>query len=233
MRFSNSKLRLTLFSVALVASFQCFAQNANLELQAPVDSSELESANVDETRINNPESIVVQPAMTEILRAKPPAGWKLAYQFNNDDTRFADFTPADEDNKTWRTKLSIESHQNMDDIDPISAIMGEVQNNSEICSNFNHFNLFSGIENGYPTSVRLIECGENAHSNKGEISIIKAIQGNEHFYFVRLLRRTEPFSDSAQAMETSEIAAWSTYLKDITVCDTQHADHSCLPEKKN
>ena len=147
--------------------------------------------------------------------------------------RLADFIPAEEDVKAWRTKLSIEAHQGLDDIDPISALFGEIQNASDVCTNFSHSNLFSGIENGYPTSVRLMECGENAHSSKGEISIIKAVQGNAYFYFVRLLRRTEPFTDSTEAIQKSEIAAWSTYLKGITVCDKDISDHTCLPAKKN
>ena len=85
--------------------------------------------------------------------------------------RLADFIPAEEDVKAWRTKLSIEAHQGLDDIDPISALFGEIQNASDVCTNFSQSNLFSGIENGYPTSVRLMECGENAHSSKGKISL--------------------------------------------------------------
>lgn len=212
---------------------QSFAQNNEFKPTRSINTANLDAADQDDNRSDNSESVNAQPSTTEILRAKPPADWKLAYQVNNDETRFADFIPAEEDNDNWRTKLSIESHQNLDGVDPISAILGEVENTSEVCTNFNHFNLFSGVENGYPTSVRLIECGENAHNSKGEISIIKAIQGNDYFYFVRLSRRTEPFSDATQAMEKAEIAAWSAYLKDINACDTKNTYHPCQPANKN
>jgi len=236
---SNTKRQFLFVSMALMSCYPCFAQTSETALQQSkvhnnaasngtiANKTDLASQNTSSN--NEPASTDSQAPISEVLRAKPPEGWKVSYQFNNDDTRLADFIPAEEDNKTWRTKLSIEARQGLDDIDQISALFGEIQNANEICTNFSHFNLFSGIENGYPTSVRLMECGENAHSSKGEVSIIKAIQGNAYFYFVRLLRRTEPFSDSVDAIQKSEIAAWSTYLKKVTVCDTVNPDHLCLP----
>ena len=222
-----------MLSMALMSCWQCFGQNDEEHLQAPAIFSEAALSKLNPSLPSTSGSSLSKPDTAEILRAKPPEGWKLSYQFNNDDMRLADFIPAEEDVKAWRTKLSIEAHQGLDDIDPISALFGEIQNASDVCTNFSHSNLFSGIENGYPTSVRLMECGENAHSSKGEISITKAIQGNAYFYFVRLLRRTEPFTDSTEAIQKSEIAAWSTYLKGITVCDKDISDHTCLPAKKN
>ncbi len=168
----------------------------------------------------------------EMLIAQPPKGWQLIYQFNNTETRLSDFIPDNEQETDWRTKLSFESHIQVEEIDPISIIMGEIKSRSEICKGIDHFNLFSGLENNYPTSVRLILCGENAHTGLGEVSLIKAIQGQSHFYLIHLIKKIPVFeNDSSQSgkpdFTNEEIAGWSTYMKRISLCNKQDDRHPC------
>lgn len=164
----------------------------------------------------------------EILIAKAPDGWQNIYQLNNTITRLSDYIPPESSKSDWSTKISFESHQQLSDIDPITILMGEIEKTSEICSHTSNFNLFSGLENGYPTSVRLIFCGENVHSNKGEVSLTKAIQGKDYFYIIRFLKRVPKFSeDSNPAFSEAEIATWSAYLGEIKVCDNSAPGQTC------
>ena len=166
----------------------------------------------------------------ESLLAEPPAGWQMIYQINNGVMRLSDFIPSDEEKDNWQTKLSFEAHSELKDMDPISIIMGDIKKNSENCSNLTHANLFSGLENNYPTSVRLIECGQNSLTDRGEISLTKAIQGNDYFYIIRLFKKVESFEPNQSALAHSEIADWTVYLKKISLCDADRESHPCSEE---
>ena len=165
---------------------------------------------------------------SERLIARAPAGWQLIFELNNGGTRLSDYIPKGEAKEDWLTKLSFEAHEQLVTVDPISIMMGEISKMDEVCSNVDHSNLFSGLENNYPTSVRLILCGKNAHSGKGEISITKGIQGKDYFYIIRLEKKIDAFEKGSPDFPNNEIAEWSTYLKRITLCDeAPNSDHPC------
>ncbi|MFT7687552.1 MAG: hypothetical protein ACI9FB_002908 [Candidatus Azotimanducaceae bacterium] len=186
--------------------------------------------------VSSKDSQTSEIVSNERLIARAPSDWQLIFELNNSGTRLSDYIPKDENKDDWQTKLSFEAHEQLASVDPISIMMGEISKMDEICTNVDHANLFSGFENGYPTSVRLLLCGENAHSGKGEVSITKGIQGKESFYIVRLEKKIEPFEKGKADFPQNEIAEWSTYLKRITLCDeTSDATHACpsassLPE---
>ncbi len=176
-----------------------------------------------------PLSPTSEPASNqqEQLLARPPVGWPIVYQLNTQSTRIVDYLPPGEAETDWQTKISFESHQTLTDLDPIEALISEVTKVRETCSSVKDFNLFSGLENNYRTSTRLLLCGNNAYTKRGEISMLKVIQGNDYLYIVRLIRRIPPFEKSEPSMTPAEIAEWSTYLRNITVCDPRQTAHAC------
>lgn len=179
--------------------------------------SEPESTRLPETSIATGEQLV----------AEPPTDWQNIYSLNGSATRLSDFIPADETIDVWSTKISFESHQSLSDIDPISIVMGELERIGENCELVESFNLFSGMENNYPTSVRLTFCGENVHSSQGEISFTKSIQGNEYLYIIKLLHLVDPFTDKNAGVSEAQIAQWAQYFSSISVCDDTIAKHAC------
>ncbi len=166
-------------------------------------------------------------AHTEQLLASPPPDWTLVYQLNNVTSRLSDFIPPGESENEWTTKLSFESFTGLKGADPIETLLSEVTSDEQNCSFVQHFNLYSGLENGYPASVRLYFCGENLLTGKGEVKLVKAIGGNEYFYLVRILKVIEPFQINEPDMAKEEIAEWSSYLRKIVLCDPQSAAQAC------
>ena len=164
---------------------------------------------------------------TEQLLAVAPSNWQVAYQLNTGATRIVDYLPLNEAEPDWQRKLSFESHQTLTYLDPIEALLAEVAKVRETCDQVQDFNLFSGFENNYKTSTRLLLCGKNVLTNNGEISLLKVIQGNDYLYFIRMLKRTAPFKDREPDMATAEIAEWSRYLSNIKLCDPRQPQHAC------
>ncbi len=167
---------------------------------------------------------------SEQLLIDPPPGWELVYQFNNSETRLSDFVPAGETATVWQRKLSLESHARLKDTDPIEILMAEVRRLQDACTLVQHFNLFAGLENDYPTAVRLIMCGENKLLAKGEVSLNKAIQGNDYLYIVRMVRRVPPFEPHQPEVRDEEVAGWATYLQRVSLCNPDLADAHPCPE---
>ncbi len=179
-----------------------------------------------------PETPTVKKETGERLLAGPPKDWVSVFQLKNDNTRLTDFIPPDQSKSSWSTKLSFEAHTTDElALDPIELLFSEAETDQSRCNFVRHYNIFSGLENNYQTSVRLFLCGENAFTNRGEIKLIKAIRGNDYLYSVRIVRRTPPFDVNEEEVSKEEVALWSSYLSRISVCDGS-AEHPC-PDPEN
>lgn len=172
-------------------------------------------------------NLVPAQESSEQLLAKPPDDWKLIYQLNNPSARLSDFVPPQETAFEWTTKLSFESSRVLVDSDPIQVLLAEADLDQKNCRFVQHFNLFSGLENNFPASVRLFLCGENTLVKKGEVKMIKAIAGNDYFYLIRILKRIEPFDVDKPEFAKAEVAEWSSYIRNISLCDPGKPEHPC------
>lgn len=159
--------------------------------------------------------------------AVPPKGWKLGYQMNAGTTRLTDFVPPGETDGKWKTKLTFEAHADLKGSDPLKVVLGEVASERQMCSFVQDFNLFTGLENNYRTSARLILCGRNKFLGKGEVSIFKAIDGKDYFYIIRLAKQIAPFKKNQSGFDHQEMADWSNYFSKIVVCDPSSHGHPC------
>ena len=205
--------------------------NGGEELGPALSKEETESPS---SAMSNPAAIAdsgsrVVSGDSERLLATPPRNWKLSYRLNNEKSRLSDFVPPAESDTNWTTKVSFESFRGLVDTDPITILLQEALRDEDKCSFVQHFNLFSGDENAYPTSVRLFMCGNNSFIDKGEVKLIKAIAGNEYFYMIKIIKRLASFEPNQPDVAKQEIAMWSAYVRDISVCDPNQAEHPCPP----
>lgn len=179
---------------------------------------------------SEPDSPVVSG---ERLLATVPPGWHRVYQMNGETTRLADYVKDGESSAEWSTRLSFESYRSEDiNADPVTLLTTEAQEDMSRCNFVQHFNVFSGYENNYETSVRLFLCGNNAFAGKGEVKLVKMIRGAENYYSVRIVKRIPPFEVSAPEFTDQQVANWSEYLSTVSVCDDS-AQHPCPEARHN
>ena len=220
---------LILFSLLVFILSGCASESANnaqneIINPAPIDTGAIKMVSVSPKQ---KDKTTLAGKTAEVLLATPPQNWTQIYQLNEKLVRLADFVPAYETNLNWQTKLSFESHSDLVDLDPIEILLSEAKKSEEKCTFVQHFNLFSGFENNYPTSLRLIMCGENKNLKQGELSMLKVIQGDDFLYIIRFLKRIEPFSVNQPDVEKPEIATWSDYLRKIRLCNPANDMHPC------
>jgi hypothetical protein len=169
----------------------------------------------------------------EQLIAQPPAGWRRTGTTNIGNLRRAEYIPEDEpvddSGQAWTRRITFESMKEDPLPDPIEFIELMNSDRDYACGTFNAYPTFSGLENGYPTSVHLLVCHRDRVTERAEVSMIKTIQGNEHFYVITRAWRGPPIpKDEAPPLDETEIGGWALYMKSIQVCDPSRAEaHPC------
>jgi hypothetical protein len=168
-------------------------------------------------------------ASGERLLAAPPNGWKEVFSSDNQGLRMVEFIPDDQVNAAWQQKISFESSSSKPLPDPINFFEGLSVDQRGTCDGFESFAIFSGFENGYPTTLRLMVCKNSNIINQSQVTMLKAIQGKDNFYVISRAQRGSPLADDAEPLSEVEIAGWSLYLKAISLCDDS-PEHPC-PEQ--
>jgi len=141
-----------------------------------------------------------------------------------------EYVPPDSDPKAWTDKVSFESFSGTPLPDPIEMLTSIANDQRKTCVKFADHETFSGLENGYPTSVRLFVCDVNPLNNKGQLTLVKTIKGDQNFYVITRARRTMPIQpepDGKVPSEAKTIAEWSLYLHAISACNTADPKHPC------
>lgn len=168
------------------------------------------------------------PEPGEQLIAQPPAGWIQAGSTSTRGMRRAEFVPEDEAPDAWVRRITFESLADKPLPDPIEFVELITSDQQRICGTFEIFPTFAGLENGYPTAVNLLVCHRHRETERSEVTMLKTIQGNDHFYIISRARRGPPIESSDEPVLAEEVvAAWSVYLKSVSVCDERSPEHPC------
>ena len=175
-------------------------------------------------------------ASSEHLLAQQPDGWLQTFHTEGPGIRMVEYVPPDGDPKDWVDKLSFESFSDPPLPDPIQMLKSIADDQRKTCEVFSDHDTFSGVENDYPTSVRLFVCFKNPLTGKGQLTMVKTIRGDAHFYVITRARRMPPIDPNAKDADITvkkAVAEWSAYLHAIGVCDPSSDRHPCPSEVQN
>jgi hypothetical protein len=162
----------------------------------------------------------------ELLLAQPPAGWVETAALQTPNLRMAEYGPPVEPDGVVE-RVTLEAQPGTPLPDPIEFVLAVARDLGARCRRLEDVNVSSGLENGYPTSVRLIICREFRDTPQGQVVMAKAIQGNEQFYVITRRRLTAPVAADTPPLTAQEMAEWAAYLKGVGVCDTRRPEHPC------
>ena len=167
-------------------------------------------------------------ASPERLLAEPPSGWLQSFRTETPGIRMVEFVPAQTNADEWTEKVSFESFSDPPLPDPIELLKSIADDQRKACKKFSDHETFSGVENDYPTSVRLFVCRANPLNNQGQLTLVKTIRGDSHFYVITRAKRVPPIeSDGDMPIPPATMAEWSVYLRAITVCNDTDPRHPC------
>ena len=166
------------------------------------------------------------PTEGELLLAEAPPGWVESASMVTPTLRMAEYARENESADEIE-RVTFEAQAGMPLPDPIDFVLAVTEDLAKSCSEFEQVNIFSGLENGYPTSVRLLLCGALQQSPQGQVVMTKAIKGNEQFYVVTRRRLVAATPQHQAPLSADAMAEWSLYFKAIGLCDTRREAHPC------
>lgn len=167
-----------------------------------------------------------EPPRGEVLLADPPEGWVETGAMQTPALRMAEYGPAEQTDNTLE-RITFEAQPGKPLPDPIQFVLAVSRDLEARCNGFEDVNISSGLENGYPTSVRLMICPAFKDSPHGQVVMAKAIRGNEEFYVITRRIQVPPMRDSGQPLTAQDMAEWTTHLRGVQVCDTRDPRHPC------
>jgi hypothetical protein len=175
-----------------------------------------------------PERPAVPPDTSpEHLLAEPPSGWLQSFKTEGPGIRMVEYVPPKSDPHEWTDKVSFESLSAAPLPDPIELLKSIAADQRKTCTKFSDHETFSGVENDYPTSVRLFICSENPLTKKGQLTLVKTIRADDHFYVITRAKRVEPMEQDTMPMPPEVMAEWSLYLRAIKACNDSDPRHPC------
>jgi hypothetical protein len=174
------------------------------------------------------QSRSVVAASPEQLLAEPPADWQQSFRTEGPGIRLVEYVPPATNLEEWTDKVSFESFNDAPLPDPAELLTSIASDQRKTCEKFEDHETFTGLENGYPTAVRLFICYVNPLTNKGQLTLVKTIKGDSHFYVITRARRVPPIElDGESPMPPKIMAEWSLHLRAISVCNTDDPAHPC------
>ena len=164
----------------------------------------------------------------EQLTLPVPDGWQTVTSLATPKLRMSSFAVPGPDGVE---KLSFEwfAAGLTDDLDPfdlVEQVAGSIRRN---CRGGTEQPVFSGLENDYPTVVRLLLCPEvnGEEPPRGELLMMKAIQGATGFWIVVRGRDLAAEDTPDPATLRGIVARWSEAMRAIRLCDPDTAAHPC------
>ncbi len=139
----------------------------------------------------------------------------------------AQYVPPETEADNWEQMLRLESMAGDPLPDPIEFLTAVGRDQTAGCGQSSDLNIHSGEENNYATSVRLFSCRNDVAPNLDQVTLIKAIRGNDNFYVIALTRRTASGESARPPVSDAEMAVWAAYMRTVTVCDPTRPEHPC------
>ena len=187
---------------------------------------------------------------TERLAVEVPEGWRQLLDRRVGALYLADYYPVADVDKlinsdpaeasaAWADKLSVEILAVQPPPDPLVVVQSMTQSQIDACENPSDQGVFAGFENGYPTVVHILQCPSARATNRGLLTLVKVIQGDQALYTISRIWRVEatvlppPEGEGATqpppevAVNPTDVAAWANTFKRFALCDPAAADHPC------
>jgi hypothetical protein len=173
-------------------------------------------------------ALAVRPAAAELINenllAGAPPGYKIGFRDKKNDLQMTEWVPANETVEKWTEMLTVQVFYGLK-ITP-EEFMHQLESRwRNACPGAGDAQpIASGVENGYPALVWILDCPRNPGTDKPELTWFKAMRGNDSFYVVQKAFKFTPTKE--------QIARWIGYLRAVRVCDSRIADRAC-PQTKD
>lgn len=156
----------------------------------------------------------------ENLLAGLPNGYKIGFSKRQGAMQITEMVPQHEEVQNWTHMVTQQVfYGGVPQQNPQQFMQSSDAAWKKTCQKAEIRQISQGSENGYPAALWLQTCQLNPITQKPEITLFKAIQGNDSFYVVQKAWKSNPGND--------EITTWLQYMKQVSVCDSRIRERAC------
>ena len=161
----------------------------------------------------------------ENLLVEIPSGYELGHHQKTGQGEISEFIPKGETVEKWSEMVTVQllpaHNDNAKFYESLDSLV------KQACADGKTQVVATTEENGYSTKVFQLYCPTNPHTNMGELTFVKTIEGKDKFYVVQKAWRTEKYKLDELPLTSDDIVKWTQYLRSVYVCDSRVKGRAC------
>ena len=196
---------------------------AALALTAGPDGARAQSSS------HSGDTLVLQGGSGEVYIAGLPPGWDLGFQESNEIGHHLEWVPAGQPVKNWRDMIAFQLFPKLIDVRPDQFLAKMADHYSQSCDQVLATDIEGTAANGFPGALRVLACTKNKVTGLGEVTLFRAVMGQEAFYVAQRAWRMEPFSPEAIPVTGEQLDAGRKLIEYGLACRSNTANQPCPP----
>ena len=182
-------------------------------------------------------TMAVIPMFAQQIMLQQPAGWELAYLYEDRATSLAKFVPADQTLFDWREMLSAEAYKDIATLStrgPDTMLRAIQSDYAGHCAEaITAETLDPPFINGYPGAAMLVSCMtladdfDGGTAAEGIQALVIAIRGREDFYVVRYAVRSPRPDPARPSLSAQNYRAYQELISPLLLCETGDDIRAC------
>ena len=164
------------------------------------------------------------PLQDENLLVALPTGWVLGNGARQGDLTMMEYVPAGQTVEDWKQMITVQILHGRGHVKPLAFLkeMTRAAKEQVVANGFSELSMDAPADPEYPTAGTIWLSEHVKSTGKGEITLIRVIQGKDALYVVQKAWRQSPFK-TAEQMEvtTEEMREGIEFLWKARVVDTR------------
>ena len=175
------------------------------------------------------DTVVLQGGGGEVYIAGLPAGWTLGFQESNEIGHHLEWVPQGQPVKDWRDMIAFQLFPKLIDIEPDHFLVKMADHYAQSCDQVLATDIEGTPANGYPGAIRVLACTKNKVTGLGEITLFRAVMGQEAFYVAQRAWRMAPFSAEAIPVTGEQLDSGRKLIEYGLACRSNNPNRPCPP----
>ena len=175
------------------------------------------------------DTVVLQGGAGEVYIAGLPAGWNVGFQESNEIGHHAEWVPSGQPAKEWRDMIAYQLFPKLIDLAPDQFLAKMADHYAASCDQVLATDIEGTPNNGYPGALRVLACTRNKVTGMGEVTLFRAVMGEEAFYVAQRAWRMEPFEPGTIPITGEQLDSGRKVIEYGLACRQNTATRPCPP----
>ena len=175
------------------------------------------------------DTVVLQGGEGEVYIAGLPDGWTLGFQESNDIGHHLEWVPQGQPAREWRDMIAYQLFPKLIDLKPDTFLTKMADHYSDSCEQVLATDIEGAASNGYPGALRVLACTRNKVTGLGEVTLFRAVMGENAFYVAQRAWRMDPFEAQAIPVTGEQLDSGRKLIEYGLACKASNPQRPCPP----